>query len=511
MRGDAGRLVPKILMIYTLCLSLLTFMSIALPTVIYDAELDFVEGFMIYNGLDIIRGSAYQGFPYVYPYPPLAYIASAVSALGASSCPIVGCRILALTLSSAILFLAWFEAGGGEARLIAPAIIGLSPVFLYWAPLCRADQLATLLSITSIALASRGILGFSALAASLALFSKQTYIAAPLSILAYFLLLGRWREAAKYAALLLLFSLALYAPFIAFSGDMLNHLLFYNLHRIDPLNPMRIMRGAFRGGFWIIYLPALIFSLRRIREDPYAIYYVSSFVLASILALKVGANTNYFFEACVVGGVLVAREASRIGRKLSLSVLCLVLVASIMIASPIHLLDRVGDPSLVTDSRRIAEAVRGFRLIASEDAYIAVLSGSRLIVEPFIYHQLVARGVTQDILAKAAEGFTLDAGIFRWRDPERFTGDFVIALLARYNCVETRYYVLCVKPWTSVDLQPAHLDPLLGVQQAILAISRLILLFENWICLLSIFTLPPVIAYWWKVYETRNNRASSNS
>lgn len=511
MRSDASCLIPKILAAYTLGLSLLAFTSIALPTAIYDAELDFVEGFMIYNGLDILRGSAYRGFPYVYPYPPLAYIASAVSVLGGSSCPIVGCRVLALVFSSAILFLAWLEARGGSARLVAPAMISLSPVFLYWAPLCRADQLATLLSLISVALASRGIFGLSALSASLALFSKQTYIAAPLSILIYLLLSGRGREAARYAALLMLYSIALYAPLILFSKDALNHLLFYNLHSIDLLNPLRIMRGAFQDGFWIIYLVALVLSFRRVREDPYAIYYVLSFALASILALKVGANTNYFFETCAVGGILVAREISRIRRGFGLSLLCLILIASIAIAPPTSLLDRVGDPNLVTESRSVAEAIKGFRLIASEDAYIAVLSGSRLMVEPFIYRQLVAGWAVEDVLTEAVKRFALDAGIFRWMDPERFTRNFTITLLTRYNCVRTQYYMLCVKPWANVSLEDTfHYDPLLAIQQKALTISRIILVFEIWISLLSIFSLPLLIAYWWRAYEARSDRASSD-
>ena len=501
-RGERHRVTPiAVIAVFASALSLLTFAAVSAPTVLYDASVDFVEGFMIYNGLQVLRGAAYRDSPYVYPYPPLAYVMSALSASAAPTCPIIGCRLFSLAASVAILALCWLEAGRDKfTSLLAPAITALCPAFLYWAALCRADQPAVLLSIISIALFSRKLIIPSALAASMALMFKQSYVAAPLAILTYLAVTRRLREAARYLAALSAFTACLYLPlFIATGGALGKHLLIYNLHAVSLSKPLEVLRGAFSGGFWVVYVPLLIPAYLRVREDPYAAYYVISFALATALSLKVGANTNYFIEAASIGGIQLAREMSRLKTKLPVALLCCVILASLALNPPTYLLNRVGDPSLIAESRTVASSLRGAAVIASEDAYIAVLSGSELAAEPFIYRQLVSKGVFDDYLVDLTLNSSLDAAVLRWDDPSRFTTEFRTALMLHYNCSKLKYYTVCFRPGEGPAYAPSETTipdlSLSAVQQWLLGLCRLILLFENWIALASIFTLPPILIF----------------
>lgn len=508
--------VVKAVIAFVSFLSILTLMLISLPTMLFDAELDFVEGFMLYNGINLLRGLAYHEGIYVYPYPPLPYLSSALSYFIMQDHPIVGCRLLALIASLAILLLAWIEAGGGIRGLIAPSLIAISPSFIYWAALCRADQLGVLLSLLSVALALRGSLLSSAACAALALFSKQTYISAPLMLMAHMLLRGERRSAIRYATYLAIITTMLYLPFLALTnGGMLLHLTLYNIHDLMITNLINLVLEAFANGFWAIYLPLLALSLYRAKEDPYALYYALSLLLALFFSLKVGAHTNYFIEPTAIGGILLARELSRSRREWISALLCLFIVTSLALHPPTFLLDRVGDPDLVVETRAIASMLSGFDEILTEDAYLAVLSGSRILAEPFIYNQLVARGLMDDVLPKMVREGVIDAIAIRWGDPTRITSEIKALSVIYYNCSETRYFTVCVSPRVGLQLiESGSTDALFSIislQQAILAYSRFILLVLSWICFAALFTLSLMLAWWWRICGNSDNSAGQKA
>ena len=56
-----------------------SFYYFQLNNLLYNASIDFVEGYVVYNGLKLVRGENIYSHPtYVVPYPPLGYIFSVI-------------------------------------------------------------------------------------------------------------------------------------------------------------------------------------------------------------------------------------------------------------------------------------------------------------------------------------------------------------------------------------------------------------------------------------------------
>ncbi|HDD56532.1 MAG TPA: hypothetical protein ENG18_00745, partial [Nitrososphaeria archaeon] len=114
---------PRISSILISFLSLLiisSFYYFQLNNLLYNASIDFVEGYVVYNGLKlVVQGKNIYSHPtYIVPYPPLGYVLSAIGSFISPACMICGCRFIVLIFSILLAYLIFLEAGGKEWHAI---------------------------------------------------------------------------------------------------------------------------------------------------------------------------------------------------------------------------------------------------------------------------------------------------------------------------------------------------------------------------------------------------------
>lgn len=301
----------------------------------YPFELDYGEGIVWQQMVNIVAGDGYAPlgvFPaIVYHYPPVYHLTvAAVTGLFGSDGLATGRAVsLVATLASMLLVgrLAFAAIPASRSRRVrlaaafmAGAVLATSPTVTAWGGYMRVDMLAGALSLAGLALtldASNrpGRLAAAALCFVLAIYTKQTSVAAPAAaFVALWLARPRaaWLLFALSAALGLV---ALAGLSIASHGGFLQHTLLYNINRLDPeralLLPLVMLPQIIGiaiatigvGYTWRRLRPLALGELRRsLSRDPAA--FAGLLMLAFLLiktamlpsVLKSGASDNYLIE-----------------------------------------------------------------------------------------------------------------------------------------------------------------------------------------------------------------------
>ncbi|MBM4431374.1 MAG: hypothetical protein FJ026_13675, partial [Chloroflexi bacterium] len=315
----------------------------------YPYQLDYGEGMMLAQAKMLAQGQQIYkpaaGFPYFFAnYPPVmfALAAALVHLLGTS---FLAGRIIAVpaTLLLAILggWMVWRATRQRLAAVVAALAFLGSPYVYHWAPLFRVDLLGLLFSVAGLYVLWRAdkpqrpftdySLYLAAILLLLGLYTKQSFLAAPLAALLW-LLFRDWRRALLLAGLLLLLGLP---PFLllnqATQGGFAFGLLSAN---VNPFSA-RLLLGQvadFLRTFAVLFLLAVYAWVERLRHHSSPpspgrgwaggevaflarlsvldFYFVTALATVA-LAGKVGAWENYFFEPllvlCVFAGLAIAR------------------------------------------------------------------------------------------------------------------------------------------------------------------------------------------------------------
>ena len=330
----------------------------------YPYQLDYGEGLVLYQSQLLAHGKsiykAIDSFPYIFSnYPPLmqAVAGPLVALLGPSFLPGRLLSMLATLGLAVVLYTLLREAGAGALSAIVAAFLFVgSPYVYHWAPLFRIDLPALFLSTMGILVLCRATLRSMANPADavvqiphtvamlhssgstrqkslpvarrpiylagllfvLALYTKQSYIAAPLAALIFLLINNR--EAARHLGLsLAIFGLGpLLVLQLATGGAFVFDLFMANV------NPFSLsLLGGQVGNFVLTF--AAIISLAviglasnkpgRITSSLARLSLLDCYLLTGLatilLAGKVGAWENYFFEAlfvlCLYAGLGIER------------------------------------------------------------------------------------------------------------------------------------------------------------------------------------------------------------
>ncbi len=312
-------------------------LSITSQVTLFPYDLDYGEGYVLNDAVRLARREPIyvdlQQFPMVRsPYPPLfpAVWSLVIPAAGPALWP--GRLIASLALAGLLGLVAWNarRAGAGPwAVVAAPAALAASPLVYDWAGLARVDTLAILLAVAAVLAAEwlggwRGVATAAALA-GLALWTKQTMVAAPVAITIAFALESR-RKGLAFALLLLVPSAAagLWLE-QASAGQFSRHVLFGNSQ--NPFNVGRMVASTTvalalhvppvaAALWWALGAPgAWRFSARRPRPraslghdlvekrpgcrrrptSPLAVY-VSLALLTALAVGNEGSSVNYFLE-----------------------------------------------------------------------------------------------------------------------------------------------------------------------------------------------------------------------
>lgn len=278
-------------------------------TVVFPYDLDYGEGYVLNDAVRLAHGQPIytdiQQFPMVRsPYPPLfpALWSVLVPLAGPVFWP--GRLLSALALVGVLGLVVWNARRvqtDGWLPWIAAALVVASPMVYQWAGYARVDVLALLFSVGAVLVAQRSQTPRALLLAvalcSLALWTKQTSVAAPAAIT--FALLGRsWRRALAFVVLMAAANLipALLLDH-ATNGEFARHVMLGNAE--NPFNVPRML--VMSAVFWILHLPlvvvSVIWSMRLLRGFPSPIsFYVLFAFLVALTVGNEGSSVNYFLE-----------------------------------------------------------------------------------------------------------------------------------------------------------------------------------------------------------------------
>jgi branched-subunit amino acid transport protein len=288
---------------------------------------------------------------------------------------------------------------------------------LLWAPMHRVDPLALALTLVGLALATAGRMSIAAGVFLLALFTKQTFIVAPVAV-AITLWPCRVRLWRYLAVLLVGGGVLLVATEWLTNGWFLWHTVVANNNRLDLLTFAALM-GSFLQFNGILVLAALVsFAvLRRPGERLWRIYFVGCLATLPALA-KLGASSNYWLEISAAVAVLLALGAHHLtSQPLGRVVAPLGIAGALLIALPgyqataseaganildllqppaVQYLSLVGDGDAVSamriDKRFADQLAREPGELLTDNSGLAVAAGKRIEFEFQIFQLLIADG-----------------------------------------------------------------------------------------------------------------------
>jgi len=297
----------------------------------YPYQLDYGEGIVLWFAQELARGhSIYRlpGFPYASSnYPPVAML------LSAALMPILGDgyaagRLLnfasALIVAALVYRIVKIETRNWRAAAIAGLFFVGSPYIYDWVPLFRADLIGLAFAFGGVyciweygrrsSVTSRQAIGYLALGILsflLALFTKQTLIAAPAAAFLAIFLRDK-RTALAFAVGLGAIGGGIYLAIDAATGGGFTFGLITSNATVFLPEQLLDLLQRFGSTFPILLFLAAWGWVVRVRARRIGVleWYALTSLATLGMAGRVGAWENYFFEAitamCVFGGLQIA-------------------------------------------------------------------------------------------------------------------------------------------------------------------------------------------------------------
>jgi hypothetical protein len=386
---------------------------------VYPYQLDYGEGIVLWFARQIAHGhSIYKemtGFPYASSnYPPVSML------LTGALMPIFGegyaaGRLLnfasALIVAALIYRIVHVETRNRRVGAIAALLFIGSPYIYHWVPLFRAD-------LIGLAFAFGGVyavweaerrrqttddrrpalyLIFAAWLFLLALYTKQTLVAAPM---AAFLAIFRHSRRVAFALALALGASggAIYLGLdYATGGGFTFGLITSNATVFLPEQLVTLWQN-FAATFAALLLLALWGWLKRVKAKRAGVlewYAVTSFAVL-VMAGRVGAWENYFFEAiaaaCVFAGMGIRNSELAI-RKVQFAIPLLLLVQLALMWHDPRIAANLFAEDLPANQQLVALLARTPGTMISEDMGALVTSGKEVAYYTFQYSSLARSGV----------------------------------------------------------------------------------------------------------------------
>jgi len=429
-----------------LAIDLIRLVDTGWGAVTYPYDLDYGEGIVWQQMINIAAGSGYAPigvFPaIVYHYPPVYHlVVSAVAWIFGSDGLATGRMVSLLSTLAAIGFvvrLAYAAIPQNPtmdqtlqksrrvpllAALIAGGCVAVSPTIIYWASLMRVDMLACALSLAGLALTLDATqrparIALAALCFVLAIYTKQTSIAAPAAAFIA-LWLARPRAAWTLFGWCAALGLCILAGLsLTSDGGFLRHTLLYNLNRLDLsralLLPFVILPQistvaiALLGvvATWRRLQPTALAALRtKLAADPgafaallaLAFLVIKTAMLPTIL--KSGASDNYLIEwlfavAVFVGiGAAPVIEAAMGSARWPSAVLVALVTIGVPIQAYFVFAAETGLPATKPYAEIVARIARSPRPVVSDAMVLLIRGGQPVLWEPAIAAELGHAGL----------------------------------------------------------------------------------------------------------------------
>jgi hypothetical protein len=264
-------------------------------TVQYPYQIDYGEGVVWQQALMILRGEGYSDItrlPFVvFHYPPVFHLLSGLFAGALGIEYLAAGRLVSAvsTLGSAVtigvlIFGAVRTKEGLMPSLLcafgaALIVFTFAPV-KHWSPLMRVDMTALFLSFLGVYFGLQAperprYVYVSALFFLLALYTKQTAVAAPLATLLVLMVIRPRLAGAGFITALGFGLLTMLALQLSTDGRFIEHIIYYNINRIDFSLLKNIFKMAFQH---LLYICIVIYFMVELFIDLSCKYYDYSWV-----------------------------------------------------------------------------------------------------------------------------------------------------------------------------------------------------------------------------------------
>jgi hypothetical protein len=430
-----------------LSLNAIAFLAGSWRLIRYPFELDYGEGIVLWQAAHVFDlKEAYHPlgrYPYiVFHYPPVYHLLSRI--VGAPFGDfLIGGRMLSwlaavgIAILSGLLVLRGISKGRQNpvvAGLAAPLLI-LQLKSLEWVPYMRVDLTALLIVLFGLFVFLRSDSPFVRVGTGIlfvvAVFCKQTMLAAPAAVVVTLLLTGGVGEAVALCCVMAALGLTVLGALTWYTnGEFVRHLFLYNL---NPYSLKQLLRALFGNlnETGIIAALALVVPMRALglprapglhrwpAGSPerarlcLSVYCFTAFLMC-LLSGKAGAAKNYFIEwnvsCCMLAAMTIGDCVPfRLERKITVSGLVALLMVAVVGVNDLVRAKGYVDVALGRDSdlnERVETALRALREIRavpgpvlSEDMVLLARANKDIPWEPAIIAQLAAAGTFDETRA----------------------------------------------------------------------------------------------------------------
>lgn len=387
----------------------------AYQSIIYPYQLGFGEGFVLYFAHTLSQGhsiypdmSTYPFIPGMYPpvYPLVC--AGLVKIFGVSFSAGRFVTVLSTILIGILIYIIVREKSNKQIAIIASLLFFASPFIYTFTCYYNVDTLGVLFSLIGIYLVFKyensRIVYLSIPFFLLSVYTKQSFIAAPIASFIYLFLkdkkLGIKNIILFGASGILLFFLANYLT----NGQFYIHIIVYNILPFSIYQAITsyvktIQIHAILFGFAIAYV---LYTISKKEISLFVIYGIIS-ALVAITVGRAGASLNHMIGlipiCCILFGIFLTKLQSQI-KKESLTSIFVIVLLIMQLALFVHIpyVQCVGGRTPTAADLNNGQKVSAYVIstngrILSENAGFAVVNAKELLIEPFMSTQLEKQGL----------------------------------------------------------------------------------------------------------------------
>lgn len=374
-----------------------------------------------------------QDYPYtVNAYMPVGYgLQSGLQKLGLS--PYVAGRLISmvalLVLGWLVYRILWLYSSDRRCAWLGAALCGCTSGLPFWGTVGQMDMLAITLALAAFHQFSRYwmlrtySLRWAIALTVLAVFTKQTVLAAPAAILVA-LWLRDWPSRDRRLALRFAVTAGGAGVALVLLANSLTHGSFLANTLYANINPFAWEKIEQHGMFWLIASGQLAIitglgarQLWRRDSRPVLIYLGLAFLVLMLTAGKVGSDSNYQVESTVLLVIATCLSLHALGffelvftgSRSRVPLLVMPLLLHVLLNVRLEIPNLIGRYAKELHFREQTAAVLGhvgIGRVLSADTNALIHLGRPLEVEPLIYRLLVEAGridparVTQDLAAR---------------------------------------------------------------------------------------------------------------
>ena len=347
--------------------------------------------------------------------------------------------------------------------LIAGGLFLISPIVIVWSVIARVDMLG--LFWTALGLLwfiktyPKQIWMYSIVFFILAFFTKQSYLAAPATIICYLAFINR-RHMVYFLLAFLISILGIFGILnMVTDGQFYFHMITANQNTLNYASYIGYIKKLFsiHTSLMMLCPVAILICFKKPIYRLWVIYFIFSF-LASLSITKVGSNLNYFLEVicamCLMTGMLFHRIHTLKQTQwtfLFLSIVSLVLFVPLVKS-------RMNTPNYVRYQYRNLTNIRKIDRytshimnqvngpIISEDMGLLVVNHKPILYQPFIISQLIREGrldespFIYDINSRMFPLLVLRVDIHKQDSTAHFSAGMIQAFRSHYRLVERVHY-----------------------------------------------------------------------